>query len=581
MTRIATLCLLALLLLAGAPEAQPASLQGSWFGQFPPSEGDEGAELHFQPDYAWFVKDGQRVARQRLEVQQDGPQVRLTLTSESNPANQALFTGTQVGPDKLKGRYVNKFLEEDFEVTFERRSLSLTVDPNVLTLPTGGLHYDPLLTLQDQHGKALWLDLPTEVRAVSSDPRVATVNERVRIRTTGQPGTATITIQSLTDPSVQAVVQLTTIDAEIAEVRLAGPQDFALHVGQTIPLEATVVLSTGHVIPHAHYSADLDVVTGRANATMLDGSGLTALHETPGSPSQRVPLALGFLRGGATAHCTLTVRPPKVTGVRIRLGGLPAPYRIPAGYHALLEVEATYEDDTRRLLKLNEDYTAPGVTPPGYFVQPHPGQTTHLQLTIPGQPPQELTVTTVDASRVTGLTAQFAHYPQDNRLLPGFSRELRVLADFPALKGYRLSAADPLAGAALGKSSAGWPTLAASTTGPVPLSLHYDSEQMFTCQPPLSVTVASAPITVPLPARRELEEGSHLTFRTLVDGAERSLDYPVLEFPGQSPHFRNDAPSFFLNAVRTGLTFQPRDPQGRPLPVAPIQVDVVRQCFMD
>ena len=92
-------------------------LKGTWNGQFPPSEGDEGVEIHFQPDFAFFLREGQRVAPQRLVVEQDEAQVRLTLTSETDPQNQAVFRGNFANPGNIVGRYTNRFLAEDFDLT--------------------------------------------------------------------------------------------------------------------------------------------------------------------------------------------------------------------------------------------------------------------------------------------------------------------------------------------------------------------------------------------------------------------------------------------------------------------------------
>lgn len=96
-------------------------LLGTWTGQFPPSEGDEGVELHFQPDYAFFVQKGERVARQRLLVERVNGQLRFTLTSETDPSNQAVFTGDFLEAGKMGGHYLNQSLGEDFDLTLVQR----------------------------------------------------------------------------------------------------------------------------------------------------------------------------------------------------------------------------------------------------------------------------------------------------------------------------------------------------------------------------------------------------------------------------------------------------------------------------
>lgn len=131
MIRTLTLLLSLLLSLTGCGSSEVAQqstsapsffpLRGTWTGQFPPTEGDEGVELHFQPDFAFFVQNGQRVARQRLLTETVGSQLRLTLTSETNAQNQAVFTGSFVDANTLAGRYVNSFLQEDFDLTLVAR----------------------------------------------------------------------------------------------------------------------------------------------------------------------------------------------------------------------------------------------------------------------------------------------------------------------------------------------------------------------------------------------------------------------------------------------------------------------------
>lgn len=94
---------------------------GTWVGQFPASQGDEGIEIHFQPDFAFFVRQGRRVARQRLLVKKKGEQLRLTLTSEKDVRNQAVFSGRLANPSTLVGHYSNAFLKERFRLKLVKR----------------------------------------------------------------------------------------------------------------------------------------------------------------------------------------------------------------------------------------------------------------------------------------------------------------------------------------------------------------------------------------------------------------------------------------------------------------------------
>lgn len=125
--------LLSLLMLAGCgngaldasgppPGPSQPQLLGRWTGQFPASEGDEGVELHFQPDFAFFVQNGQRVARQRLLVERVAGQLRFTLTSETDPQNQAVFLGNFAATGTIQGHYLNQFLDEDFDLTLVQRA---------------------------------------------------------------------------------------------------------------------------------------------------------------------------------------------------------------------------------------------------------------------------------------------------------------------------------------------------------------------------------------------------------------------------------------------------------------------------
>ncbi|MBX3172405.1 MAG: hypothetical protein KF760_33685 [Candidatus Eremiobacteraeota bacterium] len=302
------------------------------------------------------------------------------------------------------------------------------------------------------------------------------MNSRVRIRTTGQAGSTEVLISSVADPNVQATLKLTTINATIQQVRLEGPSDFQLHVGQAVPIEVTAILSSGEVIPHAQYSSDLDLVTGSEYAAMVDGLGISAL--TPSPPN--TPMAIGFFRGGGSASGTISVREMRLVNAQVRLGGNQSSsndFKMPSGYQARLEVLGTFEDGTSRSLQFNQDYSVglsgdPGFTfrPPGILAQPGPNQTATLNLDLPGTANDlAARVTSVDGSLLTSLNAEFENYPDDRRLLhagQGYARELRVLADFPGLPQYRVSGFDPLtvntAIASQGLSREGWPTLTPS-----------------------------------------------------------------------------------------------------------------------
>ena len=324
---------------------------------------------------------------------------------------------------------------------------SLTVNPATLTLPT-----DPLLTLVGSDGQPVWLDLPEQVRAVSSNPLVATVNQRVRVRTTDLAGSSEISLALLEDPAVRALFRLTTVDAAVNQVKLDGPDHFELFVGQSIPIEATAVLTSGHVIPHAQYSSDLDLLQGAQYAAVVDGLGVTALQPSP----SRTPITIGFARAGGQANGTLSVRPRQLVDVQLSLGGLPEAsqgFLIPSGFQARLEALGTFEDGSRRRLQLGSDFSVRLTgdagflcTPPGFLSQPLPQRTTSLQLQFHDRL-LETNVTTVDGSAPLRLSADFANYPEDRHLLLGarsYARELRVLADFTGLVQYRVSSLDGL-----------------------------------------------------------------------------------------------------------------------------------------
>jgi len=500
-----------------------------------------------------------------------------------------------------------------------RRSGSLTVDPALLTLPTGGFHYDPLLTVRNADGQVMWVDLPAEVRAVSSNPQVATVNERVRIRTTGKAGSAEINIHLVADPSVQATLRLTTVDATIQQVRVEGSTTFDVYVGQGVPLEVTAVLSSGDVVPHAQYSSDLDVVTGSEFAAVVDGVGLSALKPSP----PNTPIAIGFFRGGGTAAGTISVRPMQLVSAQMQLAGNDSPshdFTVPDGYNSLLELLGTFEDGTSRRLKLDQDYFLtlsgdPGFTfaDPGYLSQPLEGKTANLQINLRddidgslGRPDGvdiAARATTVDGDLVTNLSADFENYPEDQRLLSTYARELRVLADFPGLPHYRVSGFDALSlsapFAAQGISTTGWPTLKATTSsggGDVQLGLDGITTQLGSVSVVTPQVLAVGVLGKRLAGRISIELGQHLSFRTLVDYGDgvllsRTADYPVVEAlahaAAQNPFWDlfNNATTYFLNVpsdsvAPDGFEFQPRDAEDHSLP-ATIKVDVVRQSDPD
>lgn len=480
---------------------------------------------------------------------------------------------------------------------------TLTVEPSELTLPTGAFHYDPLLTLRDESGQPMWVDLPSEVLALSSNPQVATVNERVRIRTTGRAGNAEILIRSLADPSVKARLKLTTVDATIRQVRVEGPSDFQLYVGQAVPIEATAILSTGDLIPHVQYSSDLDLVTGSEYAAVVDGLGISALRASP----PNTPIAIGFFRGGGSAAGTLSVREMQLVNAEIRLAGIANSthdFKIPSGYQGRLEILGTFEDGTSRQLQFNQDYTVvlsgdPGFafSAPGILSQPLVNQTATLQLDLPGTAHDLMArVRSVDGSLVTALSSEFANYPEDRRMLhlsQGYARELRVLADFPGLTGYRLSGLDPLtvntAIASQGMSTNGWPTLtptAAAGSGQVQITVGGISTTLsgVSVINPTSVTVSA--VGKGQLTRLPLELGSHLSFHTLVDYGDgqrrvRTSDYPVAESAAQTPfvHVLIDTNTVFLNQARV-YSFRARDASAQELP-AVLEVDVTRQSDPD
>jgi len=476
---------------------------------------------------------------------------------------------------------------------------TLSLDPAVLTLPTGAFHYDPLVTVRDLKGQAVWADLPAEVQAVSSNPQVATVNERVRICTTGKPGKADISLHCVADSSVQTSLQLTTVDATIEQVWVDGPSDFPLYAGQALAIEGTALLSNGELIPHVQYSSDLDILRGSQYATVVDGLGIVALQPSP----PNTPISIGFVQGGGTAAGTISVRKMEIKGVQLFLGGKGSPdnvFKIPGGYQANLEVVGTYEDGTSRPLTLNQDYSValsgdPGfrLGAPGFLTQPLEGQWARLSIDIHDSPVDiSAQVFTVDGSRSTNLSVEFANYPDDRRLLyggQGYAREVRVLADFPGLPRYRVSGRDPLvvnaSVVAQGCSRSGWPTLRPARwpgSGDVRLRLGGTSATL----PAVSV-VTPRRLSVAAVGKRAVERlpmelGTHLSLRTLVDYGDghpltRSADYPVGESPGQPwPGGAGSGTlTFFLNVPKE-YVFWARDAEENELP-ATLHVNVNRQ----
>lgn len=510
-----------------------------------------------------------------------------------------------------------------------RKAFSISLDPKVLTLPTGAFHYDPLVTLRDQNGQAVWVDLPTEVRAVSSNPQVATVNERVRIQTTDHEGSAEITIHYRKDPSVQARLKLTTLDATLQQIQVEGPTNFDAYVGQALPLEVTAAMSSGDLIPRAQASSDLDLVTGTEYAAIVDGLGISALKPSP----PKTPIAIGFGRGGGKARGSISVRSLQLVKVELRLGGNPSPsqdFVIPSGYRSVLEVVGTFEDGTSKQLQVGQDYwlTLAGdagftFPTPGTLSQPLAGQTATLKINLRDEIDGSFgrsdgvdlsgRVTTVDGSRLQSLSANFENYPEDQRLLfvgQGYARELRVLADFPGLKQYRVSGFEPIwtsaSFATRGLSRAGWPTLKAATasgSGPVQLGLAGRATRIKSVSVVEPKFLSVSALGKRLAERIPLELGQHLAFRTLVDYGDgvplsRTSDYPVVEFlaqnAGRAPFWKrlDDATTVFLNVPSASVTadgfkFQARDAEDRPVQSIGsgsqglLKVDVARQSDPD
>ena len=621
MTRGASLLLLALALhfgLAGCARAEPFELNGLWRGQFPASEGDEGVEVDFERNQAHFMLEGKRVQLQHLQVEQQESSVSLRLTSSSNARDQALFRGTFVDSVTLRGRYSNPSREEEFAMDLLRQQAAgLDVSPEHLTLPSGGFHYDPLITVRGDDGKPVWVNLRDELHATSSNEEVATVDGRVRLRT-GRPGKATITIRSTADPKIQTHLELTVVDATVVEVQVAGMEEFELTKGETQHLEVTARLSTGEVIPHCEYSSDLDVLTGDEFAVLVDGLGLVALRPCPPG----TPITIGFSRGGATAKGRLWVRESGLSHVEISLGGKVAErdneLLMPSGARAVLEVIGTFHDGWTRPLVEGREYTVSlpgdngykfhraGATN-GYLTQATAGRSAELAIdlreSLEGKQHRldgrDLTarVTTVEGTELGELSVDFAHYPDDHRLLaPGYARELSVLANFAALAGYRVSAFDfPLLVGNEGRldvSARGWPSLSGGVEGETRrLELRWKNG-----------SAQLAGITVVNPRRLEvtpwgeplwLELGGSLTWRTLVDYGDgrgpldRAQDYPVMEsgFDQTDGVWSCWQPDAMLYVFQRPYMFemQARDAQRRPLqPVGPnahttVTVDCTRQ----
>ena len=108
---------------ANAERSLPPAYEigGLWHGQFPANEGDEGIDIDFQQNQAYFVLDGRRVQTQELRFEQEGDSLSIWLTSLSDAEDQALFTGKFVDPNTIRGRYGNKLRAEDFAMDLVKR----------------------------------------------------------------------------------------------------------------------------------------------------------------------------------------------------------------------------------------------------------------------------------------------------------------------------------------------------------------------------------------------------------------------------------------------------------------------------
>ncbi len=437
--------------------------------------------------------------------------------------------------------------------------VDVRMSPSELTLPTHGFHYDPLITVLDENGEKVWLDL-RDFEAVSSNPAVATVDERVRI-TTGEAGQAVISLRHRTQPTLTTKLSLRAVEESVREVRLKGETSFSLPVGGSTSIEVEAVLAGGEVIPHAEYSSDLEVLQGGEYATFVDGLGLVTLRPTSGE----VPITVGFFQRGAVASAVLSVREVPIMDLDFRLGGLSgSPLLFPIGYRSLLEVFAIYEDGSRKALEHGADYAVfvddgftfqSGGSANGCLFAAGAEREATLQIRLLEATARRsernefrVEVRSVEAGPPRGFKANFAYYPEDPRLLlapdgSGYCRELKLEVDFPRLSGYRLSALDSVEldskkVGVLERSANGWPVLEARRSG-------LDDRVVFKLPTGLS---ASLPICsgkakglrIGYPGARgerrlNLELGKTVGFTTMVDYGDgrgfvaRTLDYPVVE----------------------------------------------------
>lgn len=345
----------------------------------------------------------------------------------------------------------------------------LAFQPQSVILPIGGLRYAPVIT-----SNGLPVD-PSDYDFTTSNQSVARVTNGV-ITSGPSVGSATITVRDRNNTNIFAEAQVTTVDATITGVT-TSVTDFSLYVSDSADIEATASLSNGDTMISAQNSPDLDVLVGQDLAALVDRK-LVALNAT-GFPPTRQTIQIGF-NSGTAQSLGLTVREVQLTGTELRLGGLgpgDTGYgSLPQGQYGVVELEGIFEDGSRRLLKVNEEYTAAssnnalvpftvGVDKLNGRLDGVPGTagstTTVLTieldneisgaLEVPAGPDLTLNVSITDGSSITNARFSFQNYAEDLSSIvypagPVF-RPYDVRADFTGVPNFRIAGdnLDPIA----------------------------------------------------------------------------------------------------------------------------------------
>ncbi len=442
----------------------------------------------------------------------------------------------------------------------------IEVSPAELTIPINLFEYTLQVTGFDAFDNEVAID-PGDFTVESSDPTIVTV-AGFTVTSTLIEGTATVTVTNDDDDTITGSSAITTVDATVDSIA-ADPSTFSLYVSEVTEISVTATLSDGAgTIVDFQNTPYLSV---SSEFLGFLGGEFIALSETPGTPPTAEDVTLEVDDLVATdpdtgTDISVTVRRVQMSEVAIRVGGIaqgePGFGSIPDGYTGVVEVFATFEDGSERVLAGNgNDYevaltagdtgsfdrVTPGLfqTNEAYLADGAVGDSATLTITFNEDRngdlnPIDIPLTIVSSADPTAVGATFTNYDDDRRLIVATVspfREIDVRMDFAGVENFRISSedVDAIGGHAdldSTESFGHWPMIrGTSEFGPLTVTINVDGtlvdmdEDVSAVEPDF---FGILPDTNP-----ELEPGQSATFSTFVDfgGGQlnRTADYPVFE----------------------------------------------------